>query len=188
MEHFLGPSSMAAPPPPPQPPPLFHKPNMNLFYYGLVVIGTTAVVLALYNLITVGWCAGNHRRNIRQRSPNSPPIGFRSQSFESFGHSSANLISAFKYRREEEVCEQASDNECAVCLCVFEEGEDVRQLPRCKHSFHAPCIDMWLYSHSDCPLCRAIVAPPPLPPVARRLVFAEEESYRGSLPESSSPV
>lgn len=47
--------------------------------------------------------------------------------------------------------------ECSVCLSVYEEGEDVRKLPRCKHSFHAVCIDMWLYSHFDCPICRTSV-------------------------------
>ena len=63
------------------------------------------------------------------------------------------IVSSFKCSKEE----PAAGYECAVCLSVFEEGEDVRKLPKCKHSFHAPCIDMWLYSHSDCPLCRATV-------------------------------
>ncbi|CAL0325398.1 unnamed protein product [Lupinus luteus] len=44
--------------------------------------------------------------------------------------------------------------ECAVCLSEFEDGETGRVLPRCKHSFHIECIDMWFVSHSTCPLCR----------------------------------
>ncbi|KAG0562767.1 hypothetical protein KC19_9G169900 [Ceratodon purpureus] len=44
--------------------------------------------------------------------------------------------------------------ECAVCLEEFEEGEKGRTLPRCGHGFHLECIDMWLHSHSTCPLCR----------------------------------
>ncbi|XAR67116.1 hypothetical protein NMG60_11013552 [Bertholletia excelsa] len=55
---------------------------------------------------------------------------------------------------------KAFDSECPICLSLFEEGEEVRKLPRCKHSFHASCIDMWLYSHYDCPVCRATVEPP----------------------------
>lgn len=51
------------------------------------------------------------------------------------------------------------DNTCAVCLCEFEEGDELRTLPECLHSFHVPCIDMWLYSHPNCPICRADATP-----------------------------
>ncbi|GLJ38563.1 hypothetical protein SUGI_0786310 [Cryptomeria japonica] len=44
--------------------------------------------------------------------------------------------------------------ECSVCLSEFQDGEKMRLLPSCNHSFHASCIDMWFYSHSNCPLCR----------------------------------
>ncbi|KAK1419230.1 hypothetical protein QVD17_28393 [Tagetes erecta] len=47
--------------------------------------------------------------------------------------------------------------ECAVCLSEFQDGETGRVLPKCKHSFHTQCIDMWFYSHSTCPLCRSPV-------------------------------
>ncbi|GAB4843637.1 hypothetical protein Ancab_013602 [Ancistrocladus abbreviatus] len=47
--------------------------------------------------------------------------------------------------------------DCAVCLSEFEEGEKGRLLPRCNHSFHIDCIDMWFHSHSTCPLCRTPV-------------------------------
>ncbi|PKU67874.1 E3 ubiquitin-protein ligase [Dendrobium catenatum] len=43
---------------------------------------------------------------------------------------------------------------CAVCLSKFNDGEDIKLLPECKHCFHVQCIDMWLQSHSSCPLCR----------------------------------
>jgi E3 ubiquitin-protein ligase RNF38/44 len=52
--------------------------------------------------------------------------------------------------------------ECAVCLSEFEEGETGRVLPKCNHSFHINCIDMWFQSHSTCPLCRAPVEPAPV--------------------------
>ncbi|CAJ1940974.1 unnamed protein product [Sphenostylis stenocarpa] len=47
--------------------------------------------------------------------------------------------------------------ECAVCLSEFENGETGRVLPKCNHSFHTECIDMWFQSHTTCPLCRAPV-------------------------------
>lgn len=49
--------------------------------------------------------------------------------------------------------------ECAVCLGEVAEGEKVRILPNCSHGFHVGCIDMWIQSHSTCPLCRSPVDP-----------------------------
>ncbi|CAK7329761.1 unnamed protein product [Dovyalis caffra] len=45
--------------------------------------------------------------------------------------------------------------DCAVCLLEFEDDEYVRTLPVCSHAFHVDCIDIWLRSHANCPLCRA---------------------------------
>ncbi|RZC63751.1 hypothetical protein C5167_025538 [Papaver somniferum] len=50
-------------------------------------------------------------------------------------------------------------DECAICLSTFEEHEVGRLLPVCQHSFHVECIDMWLRSHSSCPICRSPVKP-----------------------------
>ncbi|XP_024515639.1 E3 ubiquitin-protein ligase ATL15-like [Selaginella moellendorffii] len=49
--------------------------------------------------------------------------------------------------------------ECSVCLTDFQEDEVVKILPGCSHFFHTDCIDMWLFSHSTCPLCRCILVP-----------------------------
>ncbi|KAI3446057.1 hypothetical protein Pfo_002722 [Paulownia fortunei] len=46
-------------------------------------------------------------------------------------------------------------HDCAVCLLEFEENDYVRTLPVCSHAFHVDCIDIWLRSHANCPLCRA---------------------------------
>ncbi|XAR49563.1 hypothetical protein NMG60_11032811 [Bertholletia excelsa] len=49
--------------------------------------------------------------------------------------------------------------ECAVCLSVLEDDEVARFLPNCKHTFHVECIDKWLRSHSNCPICRTEAEP-----------------------------
>lgn len=81
--------------------------------------------------------------------------------------------------------DQETDNCCAVCLqvsvnlecCIlttdakqisflywrtitsdcqdFGASQFVRVLPHCQHTFHARCIDNWLFRHASCPLCRA---------------------------------
>ncbi|CAD6343046.1 unnamed protein product [Miscanthus lutarioriparius] len=42
----------------------------------------------------------------------------------------------------------------------LEDGEEARFLPCCGHGFHAECVDMWLASHTTCPLCRLTVSKP----------------------------
>ncbi|KAL6876366.1 hypothetical protein ACP4OV_012938 [Aristida adscensionis] len=49
--------------------------------------------------------------------------------------------------------------QCSVCLGTVQDGEMVRRLPLCKHLYHVECIDMWLASHTTCPVCRADVEP-----------------------------
>lgn len=108
--------------------------------------------------------------------------------------------------------------ECPVCLADVEEGEVVRMLPSCRHFFHVQCIDVWLCSHTSCPVCRAATeperialggakAPPPLPqlrcrssPGSSELLVEERsdeeaapsprlpELHRGGTTEASSAV
>ncbi|KAK6932989.1 Zinc finger, RING-type [Dillenia turbinata] len=46
-------------------------------------------------------------------------------------------------------------DECCICLGLFEDGDKIKVLPRCQHSFHSECVDTWLRTRSSCPLCRA---------------------------------
>ncbi|XP_020207921.1 RING-H2 finger protein ATL54 [Cajanus cajan] len=63
-----------------------------------------------------------------------------------------NSITVCKYKRNEGLVE---GTECSVCLNEFQEEDTLRLLPKCNHAFHVPCIDTWLRSHTNCPLCRA---------------------------------
>lgn len=74
-----------------------------------------------------------------------------------------NSITVCKYKKGEGLIE---GTECSVCLSEFQEDESLRLLPKCSHAFHIPCIDTWLRSHTNCPLCRArivsdVINPPP---------------------------
>uniref|UniRef100_A0A7N0TDJ4 RING-type E3 ubiquitin transferase n=1 Tax=Kalanchoe fedtschenkoi TaxID=63787 RepID=A0A7N0TDJ4_KALFE len=72
-------------------------------------------------------------------------------------------LSIFKLQKKQgiEFFDLAKD--CAVCLLEFEENDYVRTLPICSHAFHVDCIDIWLRSHANCPLCRARIFRPESP-------------------------
>lgn len=186
---FEIPSSFLPQPPPAPPPPPVKPSHLPMLYYGLIVVGTAAFVLALYNLIVIKWCSDNRRRGSQSRENQL----FDPSASQSFENMNLGLVSSFKYSKEGVAQEQAAAGyECAVCLSVFEEGEDVRKLPKCKHSFHAPCIDMWLYSHSDCPLCRArvelaVVHGQP-PPQAQPEIVALPENPRAQFGDPGDSV
>ncbi|VAI59601.1 unnamed protein product [Triticum turgidum subsp. durum] len=64
-------------------------------------------------------------------------------------------ITVCKYKRGDGFVDST---DCSVCLGEFQDGESLRLLPKCSHAFHLPCIDTWLKSHSNCPLCRCNIA------------------------------
>ncbi|XP_020081204.1 E3 ubiquitin-protein ligase At1g12760-like isoform X2 [Ananas comosus] len=47
----------------------------------------------------------------------------------------------------------AEDAECCICLCPYDDGAELRELP-CGHHFHCACIDKWLHINATCPLCK----------------------------------
>ena len=45
---------------------------------------------------------------------------------------------------------------CSICLCDF---TDKKTLPKCGHSFCAPCIDRAFKDQKKCPVCNEVYAP-----------------------------
>ena len=46
------------------------------------------------------------------------------------------------------------DDNCAICQDPIEQGQNMRILNYCSHSFHVECIDTWFTTHVTCPTCR----------------------------------
>ncbi|CAI0443101.1 unnamed protein product [Linum tenue] len=136
--------------------------------------------IPIYHCVAVGWCNRNHWSGFgnqqgagqqRQRSRRFMAEVLEGQSMES---STAELIPAYKFYKGMGLMKEDGGT-CAICLCEFEEGEELKTLPECVHSFHVGCIDMWLYSHSNCPMCRTDAAPSP------QVSFQEEEGDGGAV-------
>lgn len=64
------------------------------------------------------------------------------------------MFPAFRFvKRDTAALCAVGDASCSVCLCVFEEGDELRRLA-CGHSYHASCLDRWLVTNATCPRCR----------------------------------
>lgn len=50
----------------------------------------------------------------------------------------------------------ADQQQCAICLEMFQEGEMLTLL-RCEHYFHMDCVASWMQRAIHCPLCRTCV-------------------------------
>ncbi|XP_004142830.1 RING-H2 finger protein ATL52 [Cucumis sativus] len=131
----------------------------------LIAIGSAGAVVTIYHCIMACWCDRRRFLSGDQSSVNDPhtlPITDTPRSTE---NSVVHLIPAHKYEKRMAVDgggggkDVDGDGTCAICLSEFEEGEEIKTLPECKHSYHMPCIDMWLYSHSSCPMCRTNATP-----------------------------
>ncbi|KAI3777966.1 hypothetical protein L2E82_06877 [Cichorium intybus] len=116
-------------------------------YIILLIIACGALLIALYHCISMIWWDLRHRR--RRHGPREIQLQGNDVSMD---NSVAGLIPAHKHKKV--TGSEDDESMCAVCLSEFEEGEELRTLPDCMHTFHVPCIDMWLYSHRNCPICR----------------------------------
>ena len=46
---------------------------------------------------------------------------------------------------------------CTICLELVDDNE--KELLHCNHGFHKICIDRWLSTNTNCPVCRSFVRP-----------------------------
>ncbi|KAG0479178.1 hypothetical protein HPP92_013897 [Vanilla planifolia] len=164
---------MTSPPPSSSP---AHTPptssNKLDYYYFVVGLALVAAVLLITNAVAVGCCSWFRRvlsdRGLIDRAMTEEDV--------------RRWIPAQRYSKKQD--EQGGGGggvgggdtpECVVCLPPLTMGEEVRQMPQCGHSFHAACIDMWLYSHSSCPVCRGSVLPTPTNSIEMSARFNSQE-------------
>lgn len=162
-------------PAPESPNQLGHVMTSLLSYDGNVMLAAiiSLLVVILFVLLLhlyAKWFLAEARRRRRRRSISALQVlshtrftQFNSFSFDTTLSSSpatgldASIIASiplFVYVSEKHNC----GLECVICLSFFDEEDVGRILPKCGHAFHVECIDMWLHSHSNCPICRAPAA------------------------------
>ncbi|KAL7583281.1 hypothetical protein Lser_V15G44517 [Lactuca serriola] len=156
---------------PPQPPPSStttdDSSTTHISPYVIVIVAViaSAILFISYYLIVKRYC-------VRFRQPYPTQVNQESRDFMNGDHQPEidhpiwyintiglqpaviRSIAVVKFKKGESLIDVT---DCSVCLSEFEDDESLRLLPKCNHAFHIPCIDTWLRSHTNCPLCRAAV-------------------------------
>ncbi|RDX83212.1 E3 ubiquitin-protein ligase ATL59, partial [Mucuna pruriens] len=63
-----------------------------------------------------------------------------------------DAIPTLKFNQE--AFSSTEHTQCVICLADYKEREVLRIMPKCGHTFHLSCIDIWLRKQSTCPVCR----------------------------------
>ncbi|KAG2389685.1 hypothetical protein LR48_Vigan07g198000 [Vigna angularis] len=152
------------------PPPPFVSPSTQVNHISsyLIILGTLfAVIFVVIGFYVIklkcyaAWCGWRLNGSLPSQSDTTTEEFLHENQVDhpvwliatvGLQQSVINSITVCKYKSNEGLVE---GTECSVCLNEFQEEETLRLLPKCNHAFHIPCIDTWLRSHTNCPLCRA---------------------------------
>ncbi|CAK9143516.1 unnamed protein product [Ilex paraguariensis] len=178
---------------PPPPPFVFPDeksgPNFSPLVIAIIGILASAFLLVSYYAIISKYCGNRDSSRREIHDPNVELEENHDPSNHEPWHVAANgldealikSITVCKYTKGDGLVE---GTDCSVCLSEFEEDESLKLLPKCSHAFHVICIDTWLRSHSNCPLCRATIvfvsaSPPLLPPPITDTPTTNEPQHHG---------
>lgn len=151
-------SFSAQPPPPP-----VSDNGFPMLAVAVLGITATAFLLVSYYIFVTKCCFRWHlidplrRRRVRLNDDPLTSTTYSPASWQSRGLNELLIreIPTFQYSRQGE---SSSLSKCVVCLNEFQENDMLRLLPKCSHAFHLDCIDVWLLSNSNCPLCRSTIS------------------------------
>ncbi|KAK8623785.1 hypothetical protein V6N13_065148 [Hibiscus sabdariffa] len=147
-----------------------HSSDTSFPIIAIAVIGilATGFLLVSYYIFVIKCCLNWHRIDLlrrfslsRRQPEDSLPAYSPAIEHRGLDESVIRLIPIFRFKKNNEHDigdDKGSLCECAVCLNEFREDEKLRRIPNCSHVFHIDCIDVWLQSNANCPLCRTSIS------------------------------
>ncbi|GMJ01968.1 hypothetical protein HRI_003866000 [Hibiscus trionum] len=146
-----------------------HSSDTSFPIIAIAVIGilATGFLLVSYYVFVIKCCLNWHRIDLprrfslsRRRPEDASTAYFPALEHRGLEESVIRLIPIFQFKKNngDDYGDGGSLCECAVCLNEFREDEKLRRIPNCRHVFHIDCIDVWLQSNANCPLCRTSIS------------------------------
>lgn len=124
-------------------------------------IAATALAIVAYHFFIVRYCLRRRLRFAPDSAVSNPlpdqqfPCGVEEKILLSIP-----ILSYSSTKKDGNVMFRVDQTDCVICLGELQDGDIVRLLPNCRHSFHISCIDNWFRRHSSCPLCRSLMVEP----------------------------
>ncbi|CAN1157493.1 E3 ubiquitin-protein ligase At4g11680 [Linum perenne] len=116
-----------------------------------------AICCCLPCIIAVLYAITDQEGATKEEIDQLPKFKFRKvRDVKFFDEESQAPVGEFMSKSDDSLIERSlpeEDAECCICLSDYDDGTEVRELP-CRHHFHCPCIDKWLYINATCPLCK----------------------------------
>jgi E3 ubiquitin-protein ligase RNF13 len=109
----------------------------------IVLISALSIICPMITLITLYYLWTFAQDHIRQQR------SLKKQ------HLDPKLLKTLPCRIHKTIESKGDPQMCAICLDDFEDQDEIRLLPKCRHEFHRLCIDPWLLTKSPlCPVCK----------------------------------
>jgi len=90
---------------------------------------------------TLPGCNRRHYNNKKAKANHMKKIHYISPNYK--------MKQVYKYIKNNDY-----KKDCGICCESLSNGETITHLPNCIHPFHMKCIDHWLGTKNECPLCR----------------------------------
>ena len=148
---------------PPQPSPDYAFP---IFVIVVLSILVSTFLLISYFTFLIKCCSNWHQVNplrwisiLRSQHNEDPFIAFSPAMWNrGLDESVIREIPSIQFTKGEKCEDQTVLYGCMVCLTEFQEQDMLKVLPNCSHAFHLDCIDIWLQTNANCPLCRSSIS------------------------------
>ncbi|KAK7411125.1 hypothetical protein VNO78_02540 [Psophocarpus tetragonolobus] len=125
-----------------------------------IVISLTILFVGIAILVVIHFCMVG--RAFGRNNSNGNEEATQGQSMKRMfcrdNMGNLNNLPCYAYKDPEKGCNSLVD--CAICLENFKDGDVCRLLPNCGHSYHANCIELWMFHSPKCPVCRTWVHSP----------------------------